>query len=100
MIEKNFTAVTVRELVQYPSPVFTAIHNIQRSIFNMLKELLEYILRFDLCLYKKNLHYSSKRRYVKPEESDSIKNLAIYSVVDSVDNDVKKVLDIMTIFND
>ena len=100
MIEKNFTATTVRELVQYPNPFFTVVNNIQKNIFNMIKELLEHILRFDLCLYKKNLNYSLKRKFVKAEESNSMKNLAIYSVVDSVDTDVRKVLDIMKIFND
>ena len=100
MIEKNFTVTTVRELVQYPNPFFTVVNNMQKSIFNMIKELLEHILRFDLCLYKKNLNYSLKRKYVKSKESDFVKNLAIYSVIDSVDTDVRKVLDIMTIFND
>ena len=40
MIEKNFTATTVRELVQYPNPFFTVVNNMQKSIFNMIKELL------------------------------------------------------------
>lgn len=99
MIEKNVSAA-VRELVQYPNPLFTVVNNVQKNVFNMLRDLFEYILRFDLCLYKRNLNYSFKRKYVKAEKSDSMNNFAIYSVVDSVDTDVKKVLDIMTIFND
>ena len=68
MIEKNFTVTTVRELVQYPNPFFTVINNMQKSMFNMLRELLEYILRFDLCLYKKNLNNITKPIIVMTNE--------------------------------
>ena len=100
MIEKNVTVIpTVHELVQYPHPVFTLFNVLSKTILSIIKESVDYILRFDLCIYKRHLNSTAKRKNNK-YTSNTNPNTAVYCVVDSVNTDVKRVLDIMKIFND
>ncbi len=100
MIKKNVTVTpTVQELVQYPHPAFTLCNALAKTILSIIKESVDYILRFDLCIYKRHLNSTAKRKNNK-YTSNTNPNTAVYCVVDSVNTDVKRVLDIMKIFND
>ena len=100
MIEKNCT-ITITELVVYPNPVLTIVNKVYLPKFDKLIELLDYIVKFDTTLRKWNLNFSGNKKnlIIETNEAESAyqSKLAIYSVTDSMETDVKRVFNIMQI---
>ena len=102
MIEKNCT-ITITELVVYPNPVLTIVKKVYLPKFDKLTELFDYIVKFDTTLHKWNLKFAVNKKNSLNEinEFESVyqSKLAIYSVTDSMETDVKRVSNIMKILN-
>ncbi len=71
-----------------------------KKFVDLIKETFDYILNFDLSIYRKNLTYVSKKDYNKPSANFITPNIAIYTTGEKTDTDIIKIYDIMKIFND
>lgn len=102
MIEKNCT-ITVTELVVYQNSLLSAIHDVHIPLFEKVKTLFEYVVKFDTTL--KTLKFSARKKFLankkhlKKSQNVYQPKLAIYSVTDAMATDIKKVSDIMKIYN-
>ena len=102
MIEKNCT-ITVTELVVYQNSLLSAIQDVHIRLFKKVKTLIEYVVKFGTTL--KTLKFSARKKFLankkhlKKSQNVYQPKLVIYSVTDAMATDIKKVSDIMTIYN-